>query len=335
MQKSSLLIWGAVILAVLVAIGQESEQSWKMKPNGNWDSVQFWVHRFRPGSNMTWSSGVPLSRFHNLSMSLLERGGRTQFEYVTDAGKLVCKGSFSFNSGAGSFVFVPNPDFSSELRSLGFGTPDQDQMFNFLLHDVSMEFARAVRDAVMRPSVAQLLELRNHGVNAEYLRSIKDSGYELSADDVITLRNHGVSADFLRDLKRADYDLTANEIVELRQHGVSAEYVRDLKSFGLHPRAADLVQFHMHGVSSDYLSDLKSAGYGELTADQIVQLRQHGVPAEFALRAQELGYKFTPDELVMLRQHGVNGDYLQTLKQSGIRPLTAEQITRLRQHGVD
>jgi len=59
------------------------------------------------------------------------------------------------------------------------------------------------------------------------------------------------------------------------------------------------------------------------------------VPADFAIQARELGYQFTPDELVTLHQHGVSAEYLQTLKQSGIRQLSADQITRLRQHGVD
>ncbi len=335
MEKSSLLVWGGVILAVMVGIGQESQQSWKLRPNGNSDSVQFTVHRFKPGSNWTWSQDVPLSRFHNLSASTLERGGRVEFEYPTDAGKLLCKGSFSWNSGAGSFAFIPNPDFVAELRSLGYGAPSQDQVFEMMMSDVSLDFARGVRDAGLHASTGQLLELRHHGVDVEYLRDLKGYGYDLSASDVIELRNHGVGTDFLRDLKRAGYEIPVGQIVELRNHGVNTEFLRDLRSLGLHPRADEIVEFRMHGISPDYLSDLKAAGYGELTAGQVVQLRQHGVPADFAMEARELGYRFTPQELIDLRTHGVSADYLKTLKESGIRPLTAEQITRLRMHGVD
>ena len=32
MDKSSVLVWGGVILAVVIGIGQESEQSWKLRP---------------------------------------------------------------------------------------------------------------------------------------------------------------------------------------------------------------------------------------------------------------------------------------------------------------
>ncbi|MDR3702896.1 MAG: hypothetical protein P4L56_24835, partial [Candidatus Sulfopaludibacter sp.] len=106
MDKSSVLVWGGVILAVMIGIGQESEQSWKLRPNGGSDSVQFTIHRFKPGSSWTWSDEVPLARFHNLTANTLAHGGRAEFEYVTDAGKLLCKGTFSFHSGAGSFTFV-------------------------------------------------------------------------------------------------------------------------------------------------------------------------------------------------------------------------------------
>jgi hypothetical protein len=335
MQKSSLLVWGAVILAVLVAIGQEADQSWKMRANGSSDSVQFTIHSFRPGRNFTWSTGVPMSRFHNLPMSVLDHGGRAQFEYVTSAGKLVCKGTFSFSSGAGSFVFVPNPDFVSELRNLGYNTPDHDQIFEMLMSDVTLDYARVVRDAGLHATSGQLLELRHHGVDIEFLRDLREYGKDFSASDIIELRQHGVDGDYLRDLKRSGYDIPVSQIVELRQHGVSADFVRDLKSFGIHPRPEELVQFRQHGVSADFLSDLKAAGYDTLNADQVVQLRQHGVPADFAIQARELGYKFTPDELVTLHQHGVSAEYLQTLKQSGIRQLSADQIARLRQHGVD
>lgn len=335
MDKSSLLVWGGVILGVMIGIGQESEQSWKLRPNGGSDSVRFTIHRFKPGSSWTWSDDVPLARFHNLTPNTLAHGGRAEFEYVTDAGKLLCKGTFSFHSGAGTFTFVANPEFAAELRNLGYGSPSPEQSFDMLMSNVSLDYARAVRDAGLRASTGQLLDLRHHGVNAEFLRDLKNEGYEFTAPDVMQLRDHGVNSDFLHDLKRADYDLTAGQIVELRDHGVDAGFVRDLKSLGLHPGASDMVQFRDHGITADYLGDLKTAGYGALAGDQIIGLRDHGVPADFIQQSRDLGYKFTSQELIGLRDHGVSAEYLKTLKESGIRPLTAEQIEKLREHGVE
>ncbi len=335
MDKSSVLVWAGVIMAVVIGIGQESEQSWKLRPTGNPDSVQFTVKRFHPGSMWTWSVDVPLSRFHNLSGNVLQHGGRAEFEYLTDAGKLLCKGAFSFRSGAGTYTFVPSAEFGAELRNLGYGTPSPDQAWSMMLSNLSLDYARVVRDAGLRASTGQLLDLHNHGVTKEFLRDLKDGGYDFSAAGIIQLRDHGVDADFLRELKRANYDLTAGQIAELHDHGVDSRYVRDLHSLGIHPHGSDLVQLHDHGISAEYLADLKTAGYGELNVDQTIGLREHGVPAEFVQQAHELGYQFTPQELIGLRDHGVNGEYLKTLKESGIRALSAGQIQKLREHGVD
>jgi hypothetical protein len=307
MDKSSLLIWGGVGLAVIIGLGQEPRQSWKMRPTGNPDTVFFTVHRYHPGNSWTSSFDAPLARFRDLPANVLEHGGRAQFEYVAEAGKLVCKGSFSWNSGAGGFEFVPSSTFSSDLRELGYDSPSQDQLFDFMMSGVSLSFARAVRDAGVHATTAQLLDLRHRGVSLDFVRELRTYGYELSARDVMDLSGHGVSID----------------------------YLRDLRELGMRPRVSDIVEFRRHGIPVEYLSDLRAAGYDRLSTQQVIELRNHGVSAEFAMQARELGYRFTPQELVELRQHGVNGEYLSTLKASGMRPLTAGQITTLRQHGVD
>ena len=56
---------------------------------------------------------------------------------------------------------------------------------------------------------------------------------------------------------------------------------------------------------------------------------------DFIREARDLGYRFTARELIELQIHGVGGDYLRNLKASGMRDLSAEQITRLKIHGVE
>jgi hypothetical protein len=80
---------------------------------------------------------------------------------------------------------------------------------------------------------------------------------------------------------------------------------------------------------------MKDAGYGNLSADEMVQLRIHGVQTAFAKDARELGYGFTPEDLVQLLIHGVDGAYLRKIRDAGMRNLNAEQIAKLKMHGVD
>ena len=82
--------------------------------------------------------------------------------------------------------------------------------------------------------------------------------------------------------------------------------MRDLDVYGLKPQPADLVQMKIHGIDPEFIRE-----------------------------ARDLGYRFTAGDLIDLKIHGVNEAYLRNLKASGIRDLSAQQITQLKIHGVE
>src|SRR5579863_1932481 len=354
----------AALVAAAIAPGVSWRQEWKLKAGSSPDTVHFTVKRSKWDNNWSTSNDVPLANFRGFSRDLLARGGEARFEYVQDAGRLICEGNFSWGRGSGEFTFAPNPAYLSELKRLGYQAPDDDELFAMLMSDVSLDFARGVREGVPDASTKNLVELRiygvtldyireakqagykdftakdyidmrTYGVGSDFLRGLKSSGYNLPAHDIVQLRTYGVSAEFVGDLKRAGYDLSAKQITDLRIHGISSSYLRDLKNYGLQPDAADLVQFQNYGVSPDYLKGLKNAGYSGLSAKEITELRTYGVDTRFMQEAKDLGYNFTPKELIELRVQGVGGSYLRKIRDSGMRNLTASQIAKLRVYGVD
>jgi hypothetical protein len=301
-----LIVTGAVLLAALLA-GQESGQEWKVARGSSADMVHFSIERWKAGSHSSHSNDMPLSRFRGFSTSLFEIGGHAKFEYVQDAGRLLCEGTFNGGRGSGTFSFVPDPNYTAELRRLGYSEPDGEQLFGMMMVGVGLDLARAARDAGLNASTDQLIGLRIHGVSPEYIERMQDAGYRtLTAQNYIDMRIHGVSPEFVRDLKAAGYDLSAQQVIELRIHGVSSEYLRDLKDYGLHPRASDMVDLRIHGVSPEFIRE-----------------------------AKDLGYSFNAQELIDLRIHGVDGAYLRRLRDSGLKNLNAAQIQQLRIHGVD
>jgi hypothetical protein len=336
-RSASFLIAVTVVLGgVIAATGQELRQEWQLRQTAASDMLNLRVERWKPGSHSSHSSDVPLSRFRGLSPDVFDRGGRAQFEYTVDAGSLLCQGEFSGRRGVGTFQFRPNPQFTSQLQALGYSAPNDEQLFTMMMTDISLQFARGLRDAGLYPTAGQLIDLRIHGVTAEYVRDTQAAGYRnLSVQDYIEMRIHGVDTDFLRDLRAAGYNLSSQAVIELRIHGVDSEYMRELKAYGLQPPAEDIVQLRIHGVSPEYLKGLKDAGYKNLQVDEITNLRIHGVDTEFIQDSLSLGYHFTPKELTDLRIHGVDGAYLRRLCDSGLKNLTAAQITTLRIHGVD
>jgi hypothetical protein len=308
MNRKPLLLTGAgaVLLAALLLPGQDGRQEWELS-RYNGTTVRFTIERWKPGQHHRSTSDVPVERFRGLTAAF-ERRGAVKFDYVQDAGRLICEGRISsFGSGAGTFTFAPDPDFTVELQRLGYSAPSDNQLFDMMLMGVSLDDARAAKDSGLNASLGDLLDMRVHGVNADFIRETRRAGYRnLTAKDLVQMKIHGVSSEFLHDLKAAGYDIPTKQVVELRIHGVSSQFLRDLKDFDLHPSATD-----------------------------IVQLKIHGVGAEFMRESKALGYTFTAQELVNLRIHGVDGRYLRRLHDSGMKNLTADKIQKLKIHGID
>jgi hypothetical protein len=327
---------GVMAAATLLAFSEDWGAQWRITPSLSINKVHFTVRALNRHGEWSNSRDVPLDRFRGFSLSMLASPGTAKFEYVADAGRLICEGRFLVGTGSGTYTFAPDPGFASALQQMGYDAPDEDQLFSMLMMDINREFAREIRDAGLRASTSDLLQLRIHGVTLDYIREARQAGYQnFTAEDYAQLRIHGVDTAFLRDLKDAGYDLRAADIAQLRIHGVDSGYVRDLKNYGLRPEASDLTQMRMHGVSPEYLKGLKDAGYEDLQVEEIDQLRSHGVDTRFVQEARRLGYDFTPEELARLRMFGVDGAYLQRLRDAGMRNLNAQQIAKLRTHGVD
>ena len=332
--SSPVIIVGSLLVYALLAPGQDWNHDWKLKRSRRDDQVHFTVERSKIGNQWSHSSDVPLDRFRGLSMETLERGGAAKFEYVHDAGRLLCQGRFSLGRGSGTYTFAPNPQFVSELQRLGYETPNEDQLLSMVMSDVGLEFARGVKDAGLEASTKQLIELRIHGVTLDYIHYARAAGYTgFSAKNFVEMRIHGVESDFLRDLKTQGYDLPARDIVELRIHGVTSELMADLRRAGYDLTSKQITELRIHGVTPEYLRELKGFGL-QPSASDLVELRIHGVSPEFIRETKELGYTFTTKELTELKIHGVNGAYLKRLRDSGMRNLTAAQIAKLRIHGV-
>jgi hypothetical protein len=331
-----LAIAGVMAAATLLAFAEDRNAGWELRPSLSLNQVHFVVRHSNGFDNWVSGRDVPLDRFRGFSLGMLAASGPAKFEYVADAGRLLCEGRFLMGAGSGTYTFAPDPAFASALRKMGYDAPDDDQLFSMLMMDITRESAQALRDAGLNASIRDLIQLRTHGVTLDYIREGRQAGYQnLTAEDFIQLRIHGVETAFLRDLKADGYDLRAADIVQLRIHGVDSRYVRNLKSYGLMPDAADLEQMRIHGVTPEYLKGLKDAGYENLRAEEVDQLRMHGVETSFVQEARRLGYDFNPHELAQLRIHGVDGAYLKRLQDSGMRNLNAEQIAKLRMHGVD
>src|SRR5215471_6251625 len=81
--------------------------------------AQLTLQRTGPDWNFNSSTSVPLDQLSGLTAAGARTdGGIVRFEIVREAGTLQCEGRFNNGRGAGTFVFNPNRNYVSEMRSL-------------------------------------------------------------------------------------------------------------------------------------------------------------------------------------------------------------------------
>jgi beta-lactamase regulating signal transducer with metallopeptidase domain len=86
---------------------------------------------------------------------------------------------------------------------------------------------------------------------------------------------------------------------------------------------------------ASFLAALVAAGYGNLSVDDIINLKNAGVSAQFLTGMNQSGWgKLSPQELIDLCHRGVNPEYVRKIKEAGIRDVTLQDVMDLSSHGV-
>jgi beta-lactamase regulating signal transducer with metallopeptidase domain len=111
-------------------------------------------------------------------------------------------------------------------------------------------------------------------------------------------------------------------------------FLDQLERNGLRNLSVDqMIAMKIHGVTADYIDEIKSLGW-TATPDQLVSFRIHGVNAESVKELRALGYELTPDQAVSARVHGINPAFANGWKQEGLTNLDFHDLTSLKIHGA-
>lgn len=85
---------------------------------------------------------------------------------------------------------------------------------------------------------------------------------------------------------------------------------------------------------SSFMDEMNQAGYHDLTTDQLIALKIHGVTSDYVHQLNAQGLKPGIDQLLALRIHGVTSEYVAKMKNKGWT-LNIDQLVAFRIHGVD
>ncbi len=281
---------------------------WTIRHSDEAGKVEFSLIEHHRGGESSNESDWPMSSFIGIDLS---KPGRqdVHFTLARDAGKIECEGFLNNGEGAGVFHFEPDPNYAGEMRKLGF-TIDQESQYIMALHDVSLEFARQMRN--------------------EHLAG-------LDAEKLTAFRIFRVDSAFIEELRAAGLNVSdSDKLVAFRIHGVTPQMVRFLHQAGYSPDEDTLVAMRIHGATPEWMEELKKRGYDHVDLQELIAFRIHDVSPEFIEKLQALGYAHPdPEQLVAMRIHDVTPEYISGLRSRGMRDLSIDQLLNMRIQGID
>jgi hypothetical protein len=304
------LVFASCVLLVAVKNRAAENRSgdWTIRKSDDASKVEFSLIEHHHGGTSSHESDWPASSFQGVDFS---KAGRqdVRFTITRDPGKIECEGFLNNGEGAGIFHFQPDANYPREMQALGFSMDDEKQ-FSMAVMDVSLEFARQMKN--------------------EHLS-------DLDADKLIAFRIFHVDAAFIEALRAEGLKISdADKLVAFRIHGVSPEMVRSLHQAGYSPNEDTLIAMRIHGATPEWMAQLKQRGYDHVGLEKLIAFRIHGVSPEFIQKLQGLGYSHPePDELIAMRIHNVTPEYISDMRARGIHDLSIDQLVSMRIHGID
>lgn len=96
-----------------------------------------------------------------------------------------------------------------------------------------------------------------------------------------------------------------------------------------------IIQMKTHNVTPEFIETMRRAGFENLSVRQAVEFRIHGIDEAYVKQVRGWGFdKATARDLVQLRVAGVTAEYLAALKQMGFENLSLNRVSQMRLHGV-
>ena len=305
--------WLAFTLAAILSFGSATESprsgNWVIKHSDVAGKVSFSLIQSRKNGESTHQSDWSPGAFQGLDLT---KSGRqdVHFTITRDAGKFDCEGYLNNGEGAGLFHFYPDSKYPAQMQALGFGVMDADKQYTMAIMDVSLAFAK---------------EMKNEKLT------------DLDTDKLIAFRIFNVNSAFIQELRAVGVKATdSDKLVAFRIHGVTPEMVRSLRQQGYNPDEDTLIAMRIHGATPEWIAELKKDGYDHVPLDDLIAFRIHGVSPEFIEKLKSLGYTHPdPDQLIAMRIHGVTPQYIADMKARGLQNLSIDQLVSMKIHGIN
>ena len=227
------------------------------------------------------------SDIDGLTKAPVQGGGAVSFRIVREAGTIEAQGNFANGVGNGTFRFIPNMSFVSDMRQRGFDFEKSDGKGHS--SDTVEERLFAAATIGVTRALADDLRSANFG--------------DLDVGDLYKAAIFNIDGKFMAEMKATGFpDLGMEELVKARIFKVDADYVRQVKDMGFTDQGFEgLVKFRIFKVTPEFLNELRSAGLDKMDAEDIVKARIFKIDANFIRQAKAEDPNVSMEDLVKMK----------------------------------
>lgn len=199
-----------------------------------------------------------------------------------------------------------------------------------------------MNEIVSSTALSEMIEIDEAAISERVSRELSARGVENSAEISAAVERALQEAEIA--LREAEVQRTVlEEFADGFRDGVASNRYSDELLQGMGEWMAEmgygdltrqeLIQLRDKGVTATYTNGMRELGY-DLTLDEVVRLSQADVSVRFAAMMQSLGYELGIEDLIRLERAGVTAYYTSNLHDLGYRDITLDQLVRFNQVGV-
>lgn len=121
-----------------------------------------------------------------------------------------------------------------------------------------------------------------------------------------------------------------------QSQGSGSSFIEEMTALGYTNLSVDdFIALKNHGVTPQLVRELKAQGYDKLPVQQLLRLASTGVSTQFIkeLKGARLE-QLSIESLILLQTHGVSARFIQEIGELGYKSLSADQLSRIASHGV-
>ena len=239
--------------------------------------------RLEKGKGHSVGQNYEFTDFQGLTREQVTAGGPVKFSLVREAGTIECEGRFDNGKGSGTFRFMPDASFITNMRGRGF------------------DFEKESSDHGTESVSERLFSAATLNITTALADDLTSSGFgKLNVENLFEAAIFKIDSKFMREMKATGFpNLGMQDLVKARIFKIDPQFVNDVSQMGFNKQSFEgLVQMRIFKITPEFISEVRGEGFSNISLEQLVQMRIFKIDSNYIREARANGVPMEVDTLV-------------------------------------